>query len=239
MIQTRCWYDPSDIDTLAQDQAGTVPVTAVGQAVGRMRDKSGHGMDLVAFVAPVLRQDAGGNYYLEGDGVATGMQTERALDLTNTNQLVTMAAATSSDVGTGIICESNPAWVGYQGTYALYVGDAYPACAANGDAPFDNGLIGASPTVITDQSKHVYTASHTITGNRSALRVDGVEGAPGLADKGQGPFSAVKMDFMTRDGSGLWLDGGIYQFVLLDYIPADSVIQGLEKWCARKMGVTL
>lgn len=34
------WYDPSDLSTLYQDAAGTVPVTAVGQPVGLMLDKS-------------------------------------------------------------------------------------------------------------------------------------------------------------------------------------------------------
>ncbi len=37
------WYDPSDMSTLYQDSAGTVPVTAVEQIVGRILDKSGRG----------------------------------------------------------------------------------------------------------------------------------------------------------------------------------------------------
>lgn len=37
------WYDPSYMSTLFQDSAGTVPVTAVEQPVGRMLDKSGMG----------------------------------------------------------------------------------------------------------------------------------------------------------------------------------------------------
>ena len=37
------WYDPSDLTTLFQDSAGTTPVTAVEQPVGRMLDKSGYG----------------------------------------------------------------------------------------------------------------------------------------------------------------------------------------------------
>ena len=37
------WYDPSDITTLYQDAAGTTPVTATGQPVGRVLDKSGRG----------------------------------------------------------------------------------------------------------------------------------------------------------------------------------------------------
>lgn len=34
------WYDPNDLSTMFQDAAGTVPVTAVGQPVGLMLDKS-------------------------------------------------------------------------------------------------------------------------------------------------------------------------------------------------------
>lgn len=37
------WYDPSDITTMFQDAAGTTPVTAVEQPVGRILDKSGRG----------------------------------------------------------------------------------------------------------------------------------------------------------------------------------------------------
>jgi hypothetical protein len=37
------WYDPSDMATLFQDEAGTTPVTALEQPVGRMLDKSGNG----------------------------------------------------------------------------------------------------------------------------------------------------------------------------------------------------
>lgn len=34
------WYDPSDLSTMFQDTAGTVPVTAAGQSVGLVLDKS-------------------------------------------------------------------------------------------------------------------------------------------------------------------------------------------------------
>lgn len=37
------WYDPSDLTTMFQDSAGTIPVTAVGQPVGLRLDKSGRG----------------------------------------------------------------------------------------------------------------------------------------------------------------------------------------------------
>jgi len=37
------WLDPSDFSTMYQDSAGTTPVTAVGQPVGKILDKSGRG----------------------------------------------------------------------------------------------------------------------------------------------------------------------------------------------------
>jgi hypothetical protein len=45
------WYDPSDISTLFQDAAGTIPVTADGDPVGLMLDKSGNGNHAIQTVS--------------------------------------------------------------------------------------------------------------------------------------------------------------------------------------------
>lgn len=45
------WYDPSDLSTLFKDAAGTIPVTASGDPVGLMLDKS-QGLELGPEVAP-------------------------------------------------------------------------------------------------------------------------------------------------------------------------------------------
>lgn len=37
------WYDPTNLSTLFQDSSGTVPVTATGQPIGRINDRSGNG----------------------------------------------------------------------------------------------------------------------------------------------------------------------------------------------------
>jgi len=65
------WYGPSDIDTLFQDSAGTTPVTASGQPVGRMLDKSGnanHAVQATAAARPTYQTD-GVLHWLEFDGV--------------------------------------------------------------------------------------------------------------------------------------------------------------------------
>lgn len=66
------WYDPSDLSTLFQDTAGTVPVTAAGQPVGMMLDKSGNGLHIMALngdsTRPILETD-GRTFCLVFDGI--------------------------------------------------------------------------------------------------------------------------------------------------------------------------
>jgi hypothetical protein len=70
-----------------QDAAGTIPVTATGQPVGRINDKSGrsnHATQATAASRPLLQQ-AGGFYYLDFDGVDDSLSAA-AVPLTNTTQ---------------------------------------------------------------------------------------------------------------------------------------------------------
>ena len=60
--QQGAWYDPSDFSALYQDAAGTVPVTAVGQPVGKAVDKSGrgnHATQATATARPVVAEVSG------------------------------------------------------------------------------------------------------------------------------------------------------------------------------------
>ena len=65
------WYDPSDLSTLFQDDAMTIPVTTAGQSVAVIKDKSGNGYNLTQATAaarPLYKTD-GTLHWLEGDGV--------------------------------------------------------------------------------------------------------------------------------------------------------------------------
>lgn len=75
------WYDPSDLSTLFQDSAGTTPVTAVEQPVGKTLDKSGRGNHMsqaTSTARPLTKSDSGViNYKFDGvdDGLITGAAT--------------------------------------------------------------------------------------------------------------------------------------------------------------------
>ena len=66
------WYDPSDLSTMFQDSAGTTPVTAVEQPVGKILDKSGrgnHASQATADARPML--SARKNLLLQSEALGT------------------------------------------------------------------------------------------------------------------------------------------------------------------------
>ena len=92
------WYGPSDIDTLFQDSAGTTPVTASGQPVGRMLDKSGnanHAVQATAAARPTYQTD-GVLHWLEFDGVDDTMAAASGVYFGEAS--TTVVAVTPQDV---------------------------------------------------------------------------------------------------------------------------------------------
>mgnify|MGYP007005598344 CR=1 FL=1 len=75
------WYDVSDVATLFKDTAGTTPVTADGDAVARVNDKSGNGYNLLQATAskrPIYKI-SGGYSWLLFDGVDDYLQASFTL----------------------------------------------------------------------------------------------------------------------------------------------------------------
>jgi hypothetical protein len=66
------WLDPSDFSTLFQDEAGTTPVTAEGQAAAKVLDKSGNGnhASIAAASAPTLGALSSGSRALSFNGTS-------------------------------------------------------------------------------------------------------------------------------------------------------------------------
>lgn len=74
---TGAFYDLTDMASLSQDSAGATPVTAAGQTVGRVADKSGNGLHAIQATAgfrPAWSADAQGRLSLSFDGVDDMLQ---------------------------------------------------------------------------------------------------------------------------------------------------------------------
>lgn len=84
-IALGAWYDPSDLTTLFKDTAGTTPVTADGDIVLRMNDKSGNGFHATITYGPsfgpIYRTNSG-KPYLEITA-SKWLETSAAVQLVN------------------------------------------------------------------------------------------------------------------------------------------------------------
>lgn len=71
------WYDVSDLSTLWKDTAGTSPVIADGDAVARVDDKSGNGLNLIQATSAnrPLYKTSGGLHWLDFDGTNDSLET--------------------------------------------------------------------------------------------------------------------------------------------------------------------
>lgn len=80
-------FDFNDLSTMYQDAAGTIPVTGVGQPVGRVLDKSGrgnHATQSTSAKRPILQKNATtGAYYLSFDGVDDYLTINNNLNINN------------------------------------------------------------------------------------------------------------------------------------------------------------
>jgi hypothetical protein len=97
------WYDPSKLSTMFKDTAGTQPVTADGDLVALIKDRSGNGHDLIQATAtkrPVYRT-GGGKPYLQFDGVDDWLSAATAKVITDGSGQHSAAAGAYFAVNTG------------------------------------------------------------------------------------------------------------------------------------------
>ena len=100
------WFDPEDMSTMYQDAAGTIPVTALEQPVGKWLDKSGNGNHATQSITasrPTL--SARYNQLLNSATLPTQSLTTVAaqytLSFTGTGSVTLSGTATGTLVGTG------------------------------------------------------------------------------------------------------------------------------------------
>ncbi len=106
------WFDPSEFSTMYQDTAGTTPVTATGQSVALILDKSGngnHATQATALDRPTLQQDAGGHYYLSFNGTTMFVQFSGASQGLASGSLSVCAGVYQTALNTGARLLTNAA----------------------------------------------------------------------------------------------------------------------------------
>lgn len=238
------WYDPSDLSTLWQDAAGTVPVTTAGQLVARIDDKSGndnHATQATEASRPAYQTD-GNIHWLDFDGTDDGMTTG-AIDFSASDEMgVFVAMEKNSDTVAGVVVELSTAWTTNAGSFAVTVnsnsGAADYAGVARGNATLSANQISISGS---DQpALAVVSSLHDISGDSSVLRINGEQVNEATGDKGAGNFGNYAMNIGARNNAAsLYLDGNIYGVIVRGAASTAVQTSNAEAYLAAKSGVAL
>jgi hypothetical protein len=154
------WFDPGDIASLFQDAAGTVPVTAPGQSVALMKDKSGRGNNATQSTAayrPTWQIDQYGYGYLLFDGTNDYMVTNN-INLTGTAQVT---------ASVGLLVDTTNRVAGIRKT--TYTGDwngvvsFFNTATSTGNTVATNFTIASESTNTSEQYFGLFLADYTGT----------------------------------------------------------------------------
>jgi hypothetical protein len=243
------WYDPSDLSTMFQNSDGTTAV-AVGDPVGYIADKSGNGKHATqanAASRPVLRQTAGGLYYLEFDGTDDFLATA-AIDFSATDKMSVFAGVRKlSDAAFGSVVELSASSDANAGTFVIGTstlnGDASRRTWAARVAGSAGNLGGAA--IFSAPDTRIIAASMNIGGassqDENAMRLNGSPQSLvyGPADAGSGNFGNYPLYIGRRGGASLPFNGHIYSLIVRGALSDATLITNAESYVAGKTGVTL
>jgi hypothetical protein len=230
------WLDPSDFSSLYQDSAGTTPVTAVGQPVGKILDKSGrgnHATQSTGASRPTLQQDSNGMYYLSFDGTDDGMATP-SINFTGTDAVTVFAGVRkNSDAAAGLVVELSASLTSNAGTFYLAApqgaGAAAYAFASRGSITVTNITAGA-----TAPDTSVIVGVGDISGDIELIRRNGTQAGVSTADQGTGNYGNYPLYIGRRNNASLPFNGRIYQLIIRGAESNAGQIAATEAWCNSK-----
>ena len=211
------WYDPSDLSTLFQDNLGATPVTAAGQTVGKILDKSGrgnHATQATLAQRPTYQIDSTGRPYLSFDGVDDGMVTGTITPATNKVQ-VFAGVRKLSDAAIGVVVELSALQGTNNGTFNIRA----PNSAATASfAMFTSGTItaafGETNSGNAAPVTKVVTGISDISAPSAALKLNGTQVATSTATQGTGNYLAYPLYIGRRGGTTLPFNGRIYSLIV-------------------------
>jgi len=227
-------YEPWDFATMFQDEDGEIPVTAVGQPVGKMLDKSGFNNHLTFTNKPTLAQDTLGNYCLSFDGVND--VGSAVIDFSASDKLTLVATfktATASDYS--VMSLGSVTTEAGTFDFGTYLGGAI--LYRSGAAPFGARATSSLGASVVTVSVTCDLSGATQATENPALRVDGSQFSLtdyGSGDTGGGNFG----EYTFKLGGGLYqFDGYFYGAVGFDIILTTEQLEIVEAYLNSKSGL--
>jgi len=219
----RAWYDLSDLSTMFQDSAGTIPVTAHGQPVGKILDKSGNGYHASQpsnNSRPLYKTD--GTYHrLWFDGVDDFLVTASNIGI-SAPPLSSFSGVLAADVTKNQCCWSN-------GRYIDGINISKQRFTTVGALDYYQ----TTPTLLSG-SKYVFSKVFD-TGFDCKFRTNGAneELVFGVADTG----SAQDVLIIGAYSGGYYFYGDLFSLIICAAQCSVAEIAAAEQFVAAKTGV--
>ena len=237
------WFDPTDIKTLFQDSAGTIPVTAYGQKVGRILDKSGngnHAIQATTALQPTYQVDNEGNPNLTFSGSYTQLATS-AIDFTATAQMMvgiglnvvsSASAAAALELGTDVNSVNGTFLIGAPSAVAdhsLYLrGTSTIRAAVNNISDGDDIIVGLFD--ISQATKEL-----ELIPRLNRVQISGSDITWTGTTAGTGNFGNLPLYMGARSGGTLPFQGKIYQVIVRGALTNASDIVSTENLIDAKL----
>lgn len=196
-------WDFTDMATLFQDSARTVPVTAASQPVGGVNDISGLHSVLAQPTNAARPQFNGAG--ITPDGVDDSLVTASNLDLSACDKVVVAMGYTKIDDSPARVnSEFSSGWFGNPGSFILVSGQdnasRFQYCASRGDA----GAVFEQSALFTTARPNEYGAHisrNSIPGDLGEVWWNGTKGANSTTNKGAGTFGSYLLYLLARNSA--------------------------------------
>ena len=221
------WYDPSDLTTMFQDRAGTTPVTADGQTVGKILDKSGRGNHAVApsdAARPLYKTD-GTYHWLQFDGVDDYLSTAN-IDFTSTDKM----SVFSGSNGHNAICSSSPISSGFA-VLRAQANNGFRGDLKDAAKPYCSLAVDVKKiiTVLFDSSQSTILSQVRARSNGADLTLT-TNGS--VASGNQGTYPVVIGDW----AAAYKFVGNIYSLIVRGALSTADEITATEMWVNQRTG---
>jgi hypothetical protein len=228
------WYDPSDLDTLFQDSAGTTPVTATTDPVGKVLDKSGNGHHATQSTdtARATLLIAGGINSLKFDGIDDFLVTS-SIDLTATDEVSTFVSAEMSDSGR-FLFEFSASVATNTGSFSSSIITTSMTSLSRGTAA--NNSNQRASQAATAGVDYVISSTHDISGDLTTQRINSVAGTNATGDKGAGNFGNYPLYIGARNGTTSFYDREIFTIFIMNDVATAQEIASAEVYMNKKTG---
>ena len=228
------WYDPSNFSTLFQDSAGTTPVTAVEQPVGRILDISGngnHAFQTISADRPVLKIDGNGKYYLFFDGISDSLSTN-SISFTSTNKMSVFSGVRKLTDAVQMLFELSAVVDVNNGSWNLFNLSTKFTTDSRGTAS-SRTVIAATPVA---PSTTVVSLLKDIAGDVNSGRINAGTFSTDSADQGTGNYGNYPLYIGGRAGASLLFNGNLYSLIVVGKAVTAAELASTETWVNGKTG---